>query len=83
MRNAQGYATITGPEGTKESDTFTCFHCQQIVHVKPMMDAADLGGLCKVCKRLICSRCVGGTCTPFEGRSTASATACASRKSFL
>jgi len=66
MRSPQGYATIVGPGENKEFDTFTCFHCQQIVTVKPLMDPADLGGLCKVCYRLICPRCVGQSCNPWE-----------------
>lgn len=65
MRNAQGYARITSPEGVSECDTFTCFHCQRLTHVKPKCDPAELGGLCKVCMKLICSNCVGKSCTPF------------------
>lgn len=68
MRKPQGYATIVDPGGpTKEADTFTCRHCQHIVTVRPLMDAAEMGGLCKVCMSLICKVCVGqGTCTPWE-----------------
>lgn len=66
MRNAQGYACIMDPEeGTREADTFTCFHCQYVVHVKPKCDPADMGGLCKQCMKLICPRCVGKGCRPF------------------
>lgn len=62
----QGLATESSPEGTKECDTFTCGHCQRIVFVKPKQDAADTGGLCKVCMTLICPRCVGAqVCLPF------------------
>jgi hypothetical protein len=82
VRRAGGYATISGPSGLPltthralvkdrsgnvECDTFTCGHCQFIVHVKPLADAADCGGLCKVCMRLICGPCTAkGTCTPWE-----------------
>ncbi len=82
MRNAQGYATVVGgpshtadgqPAGPPglvtdgECDTFTCGHCQRLTHVLPLMDAADLGGLCKCCMRLICGKCVDkGLCTPWE-----------------
>lgn len=52
--------------GVFETDTFTCFHCHVVTRVKPKMDAADLGGLCKVCMKLICSRCVGKGCDPME-----------------
>lgn len=51
---------------TFEADTFTCFHCAHVTHVRPRMDAADLGGLCKICMKLICSRCVGKGCDPLE-----------------
>jgi hypothetical protein len=67
MRNPQGYATITDVNGSKEQDTFTCSHCQKIVGVKPLMAPEEFGGMCKVCYKLICPRCVGvGACTPFE-----------------
>ena len=81
MRNAQGYATLVGPGYTEageragpksladngEADTFTCGHCQHVVHVEPLCDPANAGGLCKNCMRLICPRCVGkGICVPWE-----------------
>ena len=65
MRNAQGYACISGPDGVAEADTFSCFHCQRVTHVKAGCDPADLGGLCKVCMRLICKHCLGKRCLPF------------------
>jgi hypothetical protein len=58
MRLPQGYVTIVDPTGTQEQDTFTCSHCQKIVAVRALTDAADQGGLCKVCDKFICSRCV-------------------------
>jgi hypothetical protein len=65
MRSARtGYATLAGPDGLKEKDTFTCAHCQAIRHVKPFCDPADLGGLCKTCMGVICERCLGGVCDP-------------------
>ena len=67
MRRAlTGYATLIGPEQTKESATFTCGHCMSIRHVKPYCDPADLGGLCKICMTVICEKCVGLGCDPFE-----------------
>lgn len=67
MLRSQGYATITSPDGGMvESDTFTCAHCQRIVHVAPRANPADVGGLCKVCMGLICPRCVGRRCAPWE-----------------
>ena len=81
MRSPQGQATLVGP-GYMESgrpagpaglrdngvcDTFTCGHCQFLVHVPPKADAADLGGLCKQCMRLVCPKCLDKhTCTPWE-----------------
>ena len=81
MRNPQGNATIVGdlPRGTPtivesgvrhqevEIDTFTCGHCNAVKHVPVRANAADIGGLCKQCLQLICSKCVDkGICTPFE-----------------
>lgn len=82
MRNPGGYSIITTPVsqianfdglrceevkmGMHETDTFTCYHCNHVVHVKPRMDPADLGGLCKSCMKLICPQCLNGGCTPFE-----------------
>jgi len=64
-----GYATIVDPVlGTKEQDTFTCVHCNNIVHVAPYLDPASVGGLCRVCGGLICSSCVGKGCDPIEER---------------
>lgn len=82
MRRPGGYATVVSPvksivqldglrceeipEGTFESDTFSCFHCGRITHVRPRMDPADMGGMCKICYQLICHKCVGHGCDPFE-----------------
>jgi hypothetical protein len=49
-----------------ECDTFTCFHCNRVIHVLPKMDPANLGGLCKICMKLICPWCLGKGCTPWE-----------------
>lgn len=54
-------------EGTIEIDSFTCFHCGSIRHVRPKQKPEDIGGLCKQCMKLICGRCVDkGNCTPLE-----------------
>ena len=67
MRRPGGYAILSGGDGpTQEWDTFTCFHCQSIVQVKPLADAADSGGRCMVCDKLICKTCLGKGCLPFE-----------------
>lgn len=78
----QGYASISSPEtaritldnfqcdeikvGVTEYDTSTCFHCNRVTHIKPRMDPAEMGGLCKICMKLICRYCVGEPCVPFE-----------------
>ena len=68
MRNPQGYATLFGPDAPpKECDTFTCGHCNSVVHVPPKADPAVVGGLCKQCMTLICPICVDRmTCAPWE-----------------
>ena len=83
MRNPGGYAVITSPEagvanfdrrqrleigeGTTEIDSFTCFHCNSVVHVLTRQDPTTIGGLCKQCMKLICPKCTDeGSCVPFE-----------------
>jgi hypothetical protein len=67
MRNPGGYSIITEPgKPDVEQDTFTCKHCNRVIFVKPLMDAADMGGRCTICDGLICKRCVGRGCDPFE-----------------
>lgn len=48
-----------------ERDTFTCFHCNAVVVVKPMCDPAEMGDLCHSCNRYICRNCAGKGCMPF------------------
>ena len=81
LRNPGGHAQIFGPglEGPMpddgiaalqrqgECDTYTCNHCQHLVHVGPHTDVC----MCKQCMRYICLRCdaklnAGGGCTPWE-----------------
>ncbi|MGH7185913.1 MAG: hypothetical protein ACREIB_06515 [Pseudomonadota bacterium] len=67
MRKPGGYAVLISEDGMVERDTFTCKHCQRIVHVKPMGRPEDVGGLCKQCMGLVCPRCVAkASCTPWE-----------------
>ena len=81
MRKPGGYVTITSPiaskaylngrgiveieEGTFESDTFQCGHCQRHVHVPPRADPNFIS-MCRVCMRLICSAEECKKCDPFE-----------------
>lgn len=64
MRKPKGYAFIT-EEGNvaKERDTFTCSHCQRVVFVRPL--SSD-GAYCRGCMGLICPKCEGLGCTPWE-----------------
>lgn len=69
MRRPQGYHVTIDVNGqASERDTFQCGHCQYIVDVEPFSDPVDMGGLCRVCDRLICRQCVDSTegCAPFE-----------------
>ena len=82
MRQGANYSQLFGPADMKqprtkdvglralyqhmECDSFTCYHCQKVVFVPPRCDPADLGGLCKICMKPICSMCVGKGCTPWE-----------------
>ena len=74
MRNPQGYATLTDSasplrdtKAMQECDTFTCGHCNHIIHVPPKADPSVVGGLCKQCMTLVCSSCVNKMiCTPWE-----------------
>lgn len=63
-----GYATITGPKGTKEYDTCTCAHDNRVWVVRSSIKGikADPGGFCRLCMKMICPRCVGKACVPFE-----------------
>jgi hypothetical protein len=64
-----GYGVMTGPCGEKtETDSFTCKHCNTVVFVAARQRPENLGGMCMVCMGLICPRCVGKSCTPFEKR---------------
>jgi len=50
----------------EEVATSTCAHCANITDIpsrKKMMDHVDV---CRNCMRLICLKCVGKPCTPFE-----------------
>lgn len=68
MRNPQGYATKFWDTGEiEECDTFTCGHCQRVTFVPVGQSPYNLGGGCRICGSLICSKCVDkGTCTPWE-----------------
>ena len=54
--------------GIFETDTFRCGHCGRHTSVKPKMDPADIGGLCKCCMQLVCKYCVGKNCDTLEAK---------------
>ena len=67
MWRVGGYCYSVGPLGVEnEADTFTCFHCNTVVKVKPKCDPAEIGGMCKICMKMICPSCVGMGCKPFS-----------------
>ena len=68
MLKPGGYAFSFDVIGVRqEADTFTCHHCNTIVVVKPKCDPCDLGGMCRICEKMICPSCVDiGKCDPFE-----------------
>jgi hypothetical protein len=66
---AEGYAIVTGPEGSVEMDTYTCGHCNGVVHEVPKQRTAAVvstgivrlpdqqGKKCMICQRRICRSC--------------------------
>lgn len=82
MRNPGGYVTIVSPEtsvanfdkfrcetisaGTFEADTFTCVHCNRVMHVKPKAPMDEFGSMCRNCMKMVCPTCANGPCIPFE-----------------
>lgn len=81
MRNPGGYTFITSPEGVTinfdrfrceklpqgvfEADTFTCIHCNRVMHVKPKANMDEFGSMCRNCMKMVCPTCANGSCTPF------------------
>ena len=68
MHRPGGYAISFDLNGGRhECDTFTCFHCNKVVKVQPKCNPDDLGGMCRLCMRMICPSCVDvGVCDPIE-----------------
>lgn len=81
MRNPGGQATIISPDnsvarfgefrcesinaGVFEVDTFTCIHCNKVVHVKARTPMDDFGSMCRGCMKMTCPKCADGPCVPF------------------
>ena len=68
MQKANNYSIITQPGAASvEQDSYTCYHCNKVVFVKPKQKGEDVGGICKLCMQLICPSCTDkGVCDPFE-----------------
>jgi hypothetical protein len=68
MERATNYSVITDVYGAvQEKDSFTCFHCGTVHFVKPFQKPEEYGGICFVCKQLVCPGCVKlGKCDPLE-----------------
>lgn len=79
MRNPGGFATITSPVSTRialdglrceemgagilEIDTFSCIHCNRVIHTKAKTQADEY--FCRNCMARICPSCADHPCTPF------------------
>lgn len=64
MLRPHGYAVIIGPDVIREIDTFTCFHCNRVTHLKPKEPPY---ATCKRCMNFICASCYAiGGCRPLE-----------------
>ena len=48
-----------------ETSTFTCFHCNVVVHVLPRADVNAVG-MCRNCMKPICEKCAALPCKPWE-----------------
>jgi len=83
MRRPGGYAAIVSPDpsiahfdgfrceqigASHEADTFTCCHCNRVIHVKPFAPMDDFGSMCRNCMTMTCPTCAAGPCVPFEKR---------------
>ena len=82
MRRPQGYAQIVSPDGATvnfdririeripsgvyEADTFSCCHCNRVVHVPVKAPMDNVGSMCRNCMKMVCPTCAEGPCVPFE-----------------
>lgn len=79
-----GQIVEQGPHTVTAHDSFTCNHCQGIVAVPHRGRPEDIGGLCKLCMKLVCPRCNAlGKCTPWEKQMQIIEARDAARRSYL
>jgi hypothetical protein len=83
MRKAGGYAQIVSPvptkvyldgmrceemgEGIFEADTFTCCHCNRVMHVR-VGERTNEEYFCRNCMARICPPCADHPCIPLMKR---------------
>ena len=80
MRKPGGYVQIVGADTSianfdgfrcerigmnHEADTFTCVHCNRIVHVKTKAPMDEVGSMCRNCMQMVCPTCADGPCVPY------------------
>lgn len=79
MRRPGGYAVIVSPDvqrvnfdgfryeeigaGRYEADTFSCAHCNRVIHVPARSQGDEY--FCRNCMARICSPCADHPCIPF------------------
>jgi hypothetical protein len=64
--NKQGYACIVDPDtGLRETDTYTCAHCNKVIHAPVNKKLEEVGDFCRNCMKVICAFCADKrVCTP-------------------
>lgn len=61
-----GVSESFGPLGVTTLHSSTCAHCQHITDFESLRRMMDHVDVCRGCMRLICLKCVGQPCRPFE-----------------
>jgi hypothetical protein len=57
--------TVNINAGVFELDSFSCSHCNAVVHV-PAKSDVNFVGFCRHCMKPVCQRCSALPCHPFE-----------------
>lgn len=63
--NFDGFRCEQVRPGLNEVDTFTCWHCSRIVHVRPRAPLDEFGSMCRNCMKMVCPACADKGCTPY------------------